>query len=124
MPDDAAPVAPEILKTVAAACEIWAKRLLDKSRKNPLLFYRDLKVGTFDLGPHPKAVARLLDGKKISAGDLRPSSTASTALRAGSGSVSGPSAGLLDGKEVRAPVRQRLRAIQLKAQSNLDEKGL
>lgn len=120
MPDETPPVAPEILRLVTAACEIWAKRLLDKSRKNPLLFYRDLKAGTFDLEPHPKALTKLLDWKKISADDLKPSSAASTVPP----TVSGSSAGLKYGKGERDPVRRRLRAIQRKAQSNLEEKGL
>ena len=39
----------QIQRLVDAACEIWIQRLIDKSRANPLLFYRDLKAGALDL---------------------------------------------------------------------------
>lgn len=40
---------PEIRRIVDAARGVWMRRLIDQSRANSLLFYRDLKVGTLDL---------------------------------------------------------------------------
>ena len=40
---------PEIRRIVDAARGVWTRRLIDHSRANSLLFYRDLKVGTLDL---------------------------------------------------------------------------
>jgi len=39
--------------------------LIDHSRANSLLFYRDLKVGTLDLTAETEAVDRLLAGEKL-----------------------------------------------------------
>jgi hypothetical protein len=40
---------PEIRHIVDAARSVWTRRLIDYSRTNSLLFYRDLTVGTLDL---------------------------------------------------------------------------
>ena len=56
---------PEIRRIVAAARDVWTRRLIDHSRANSLLFYRDLKVGTLDLTAEMEAVGRLLAGDKL-----------------------------------------------------------
>jgi len=46
---------------VKGACEGWIRKLIDPSRRNNLLFFRDLKLGTFDLSHAPQdALAALL----------------------------------------------------------------
>jgi very-short-patch-repair endonuclease len=78
----------------------WVKSLIDVSRRNNLLFYRDLKRGTLDITTaNPAALAGLLSGSRtrlielIANGD--PTDIAATALQ-----------------------------IQRRAQANLEERGL
>ena len=61
---------PEIRRIVDAACGVWTRRLIDHSRANSLLFYRDLKVGTLDLTAQKEAVGRLLAGDKLTVESL------------------------------------------------------
>lgn len=106
----------EIRRIVDAARGVWIRRLIDHSRANSLLFYRDLKVGTLNLTSEPQAVDRLLAGDKLtveslaSAGRNAESSDATTRSRAES--------------EARQKVRSALVALQRKALSNLEEKGI
>lgn len=106
---------------VLGARERWIRRLIDPSRNNSLLFYRDLKVGTLDLTELPEAADRLLGGKRVEIDDLvgqieppaaitNPSERAS-ALRE------------LEEEEHRR-VQRSLLAIQRKSLSNLEERGL
>jgi hypothetical protein len=46
-------VTPERREEVDKAREIWIKKLIDLSRRNNLLFYRDLQTGTLDLSEAP-----------------------------------------------------------------------
>jgi len=48
---------PAIRRIVDAARSVWIRRLIDQSRSNSLLFYRDLKVGTLDLSAYTELVA-------------------------------------------------------------------
>lgn len=78
----------------------WIKSLIDVSRRNNLLFYRDLKRGTLDLtNANPDVLTELLDGSKIRLTDLivtgDPTDIGTTALQ-----------------------------IQRRAQANLEERGL
>lgn len=61
---------PEIRCIVDAARGVWTRRLIDHSRANSLLFYRDLKVGTLDLTAETEAVGRLLAGDKLTVESL------------------------------------------------------
>ena len=56
---------PEIRRIVDAARGVWIRRLIDPSRSNSLLFYRDLKVATLDLTAAAEAVDRLLAGDAL-----------------------------------------------------------
>ncbi len=89
-------------RLVAAAREQWIRRLIDNSRNNSLLFYRELKVGTLDLTEQTAAVDALLQGRHVDLSSLQPPQD--------------------------APERQRLvhrlTAIQRKARENEEEKGL
>jgi hypothetical protein len=97
-------------------CDVWIRRLIDYSRANSLLFYRDLKVGTLDLTAETEAVGRLLAGDKLTVESLisagrytgSPDPVVRTRIEA----------------EARQKVRSALLAIQRKALSNLEEKGI
>lgn len=53
-------LSPERLKRVADACKAWISKLIDPSRRNNLLFFRQLKQGTLDLTSAPDATIALL----------------------------------------------------------------
>ena len=61
---------PKIRRIVDAARGVWTRRLIDHSRANSILFYRDLKVGTIDLTAEAEAVGRLLKGDTLTVGRL------------------------------------------------------
>ena len=56
---------------VEAARDAWIKRLIDPSRGNALLFFRDLKVGMLELPHDGEAVAELLSGGRVDLAGLR-----------------------------------------------------
>ncbi len=94
-------VDPEARRAVDAAREEWIKRLIDVTRANPLLFYKELKVGTLELTQVPDTVRRLLLGQVVRTRDL--------------GSEKEDEA-----REVRA----RLLALHRRAILNEEEKGI
>jgi very-short-patch-repair endonuclease len=117
-PDEGSPPtgAPDSLRreTVTTAVDRWAERLIDLSRRNNLLYYRELKTGTLALSAaRPNARAALdafLSGKAVPVRDLLP-----------------PPTGLPDADEERtiaATNRAKVREIQRRALTNLEEKGL
>lgn len=107
---------PEIRRIVDAARGLWTRRLIDHSRANSLLFYRDLKVGTLDLSAESEAVGRLLAGDKL---------TAESLASAGRDAQSrDPVTRERAEAEARQKVRTALVALQRKALSNLEEKGI
>ena len=78
----------------------WIRRLIDLSRRNNLLYYRDLKNGTLDLtAADPTAMQALLSGEAVSLSRLLPEA---------------------DQTRTAAVAREVFR----RAQSNLEEKGL
>lgn len=87
-------------ETVERAADQWAKELTDESGRNPLLYYRELKVGTLGLDEAtPSVRKRLLDGKKVQAKKLFPSELFDDALR-------------------------RIRAVNRRATVNYEERGI
>ncbi len=107
---------PELRRIVDAACRVWTRRLIDHSRANSLLFYRDLKVGTLDLTAETEAVGRLLAGEKLTVASL---------VSAGRYAESpDPVVRTRAEAEARQKVRSALVALQRKALSNLEEKGI
>ena len=55
------PLPPERVAKVDAARKEWIAKLVDLSRRNNLLYFRDLKVGTLDLtGASPDGLQALL----------------------------------------------------------------
>ncbi len=103
-------------RRVDAAREVWIRRLIDHSRANSLLFYRDLKVGTLDLTAETAAVDRLLAGEKLTVESL-----VSAGRYAG---IPDPVIRARAEAEARHKVRSALVALQRKALSNLEEKGI
>ena len=106
---------PEIRRIVDAARGVWTRRLIDHSRANSLLFYRDLKVGTIDLTAETEVVGRLLAGDTLTVERLaspgRHAESPDPVVRARAEA------------EARQKVRGALVALQRKALSNLEEKG-
>lgn len=100
MTDSPNPIDPERLAAVERAREGWIRRLIDTSRRNNLLYFRDLKVGTLDLSGHSSdGMAELLVGEVITLSRLLPDS---------------------DPVKLAAQAKEIVR----RAVSNLEEKGL
>jgi len=106
----------EVRGIVDAARGKWIRRLVDHSRNNSLLFYRDLKVGTLDLTSETEAVRRLLEGKQLTIDALVSEGPRTE--------DSDPVVRSQAQDEARRRVRNALVAIQRKALSNLEEKGI
>ncbi|MDF2631052.1 MAG: hypothetical protein K0R39_4883, partial [Symbiobacteriaceae bacterium] len=85
---------------VDRARTLWVKRLIDLSRRNNLIYFRDLKNGTLDLSAADRTVLdELVAGRSVSLSQLLPGT---------------------DPVKTAASARE----IGRKAQSNLEEKGL
>jgi hypothetical protein len=106
----------EIRRIVDAARNVWTRRLVDHSRANSLLFYRDLKVGTLDLTDELDAVNSLLLGKALSVESLVPAGRYAE--------LSDPVAREQAKAETLRDTRRALVALQRKALGNLEEKGI
>jgi len=107
---------PELRRIVDAARGVWMRRLIDHSRANSLLFYRDLKVGTLDLSSEKDAVDRLLAGIPLTVESLFSANK--------DVENSDPAERTRAEREARQRVRNALIAIQRKALGNLEEKGI
>ena len=98
VPPDASP-----LELVERAKEVWKGQLVDLGGRNTLLYYRDLKVGTLDLGPDFGAndvrVDELLSSRPVALSDIF-------------------------GEERRPDAAKRARTIRAKATENFEERGL
>ena len=106
----------DIRDFVQAASRIWVRRLIDYSRSNSLLFYRELKVGTFDLTPYKGASEKLLAGDALTVEQLlgmRPRQQQRD-----------PVARERAEEEARQKIRTVLVALRRKALGNLEEKGI
>ena len=95
--------APDLGPVVSAARDLWVKKLIDLSRRNTLLFFRDLKLGMLDLASDSDAVRDLIAGrevdlKELAQSELRPREPKQTA--------------------------QALATVVRKAVSNREEKGI
>jgi len=87
-------------KAVDQAREGWIRRLIDLSRRNNLLYYRDLKSGTVDLSAaDPEAMVSFLHGEPVTLTRILP-----------------------DADQV--VTNARLQEIRRRALGNLEEKGL
>jgi very-short-patch-repair endonuclease len=106
----------ETLRIVDAAREVWIRRLIDHSRANSLLFYRDLKVGTLEITQQEEALRRLLAGDTLRVKDLLP--------RLSGDAERDPARRERELLEARNRIQHALIAIQRKALGNLEEKGI
>ncbi len=87
-------------EAVLSASKVWASQLIDVGGRNTLLYYRDLRVGTLDLGDaDPAVLAQFLDGKTVRLSKL----------------FSG---------ERLSEVARRARTVAAKAKENFEERGL
>ena len=91
------------VKLVAQAVKVWTGELVDLGGRNTLLYYRDLKQGTLDLGPHSDAYSVAVD-------DLLSSRPTRLSNLFGAISI--------------GPATRRARTIKAKATENLEERGL
>lgn len=99
-PDPGKGVSPSRRHRIEAARDVWIARLMDTTRRNNLLYFRDLQTGTLDLSAADEgALRRLFNGEKVPLSRLVP-----------------------QGRDAKAGVK--LREIVRKAQANLEEKGL
>ena len=106
----------DIRAFVQAASRIWARRLIDYSRSNSLLFYRDLKVGTFDLTPYKGVLEKLLAGDALTAEQI-------VGMRSRQ-QHRDPVARQRAEEELRQKIRTVFVALRRKALGNLEEKGI
>lgn len=100
----------ERARLVNAACETWIRRLVDHSRNNTLLFFRQLTVGTLDIA-QDELVRTLLAGGRTALQQIAAAQTSEDADRD-------------EAEKVRTEVRRKLVSIQRKALSNSEERGL
>ncbi|HYN82106.1 MAG TPA: AAA domain-containing protein [Gemmatimonadaceae bacterium] len=105
---------------VGHASDIWIRRLIDDTRANSLLFYRDLQVGTLDLTADPLVLANLLRGDKLSVEQIvnplivrDPADPPDTIAQQRKVIL-----------EKRASATKALTAIRRKAKANMEEKGI
>ncbi len=90
----------ERLAAVERVRSAWIRRLIDLSRRNNLLYYRELKTGTLDLSNgNNKALDELLAGKTVTLTRLLPQA-----------------------EELK--VAEQVQQIRRRAITNLEEKGL
>ena len=88
-------------RKVEAAIRSWTNQLVDLGGRNTLIFYRDQRSGTLDLGTlPPPAIQTLLRGERIDV------------------------AAMFQAQEVRADVLRRLRRVQSKSRESLEEQGV
>ena len=102
MPPPPAP-APSLAALLATAREKWVKKLIDPSRNNGLLFFRDLKVSMLDLPVESPCLTKLLAGDPVTIREL-----------AAGGCKNGD----------KRLIASSLDAVRRKALSNKEEKGI
>jgi very-short-patch-repair endonuclease len=106
----------DIRAFVQAASRIWVRRLIDYSRSNSLLFYRDLKVGTFDLTAYKGVLEKLLAGDALTVEQI-------VGARARQ-QQRDPVARERAEEELRQKIRTVFVALRRKALGNHEEKGI
>jgi hypothetical protein len=105
-PASAIPISPERLAKVDQARHAWIRKLIDLSRRNNLLFFRELKVGTLDLsGADPDVIRALLQTEKTNDDSGEPLSKLVAIDRQSQAAAS-------------------LRSIADRARTNFEERGL
>jgi very-short-patch-repair endonuclease len=88
-------------EAVEKAVKVWTGQLVDLTGRNNLLYFRDLKVGTLDLGKAPQQLLfDVLAGKVVTLSRL------------------------FSEEEARADALRRARAVRNRAQEHFEERGL
>jgi len=102
-PGDSSPLDPARVVAVERAVDVWKGQLVDLGGRNTLLYYRDLSVGTLDLGPgacaQQGAVEELLGSRTVALSNMFD-------------------------EDRRANAAKRARTIRGKATENFEERGL
>ncbi|MDQ2912543.1 MAG: DUF4011 domain-containing protein [Chloroflexota bacterium] len=102
---------------VASARKTWTDRLVDLTRRNNLLFYRPLKLGSYDLEkPDPDAVLDILAGGAALLTRLVPAQDLDGTATAGEDPT--------DLAPAQLGAARRLVEVQRKATENFEERGL
>jgi very-short-patch-repair endonuclease len=117
----------ERIRLVDAAREEWIAKLIDLSRRNNLLYFRSLKVGTMEFtDADPDELGALLRGEAVPVMDLVSDEDQERREEERSELAEGdePIAEVLRRKDLEQRVAVRLREIRRKALENLEEKGL
>lgn len=105
----AQPVDPVLRQKIELAVKEWVESLVDFTRNNNLLFYRDTKSTTLDLSEaDPNVLAQLLDGESVSFQDLFRRLD-----------LLGP-----DGEVLKKDIWNRIKKIQSKARENYEERSI
>ena len=92
---------PQRGELLRGATKVWAAQLVDLSARNNLLYFRDLKVGTLDVGGVPRELLfDVLVGKAVSLRRLFPD------------------------EDGRADAIKRARTVRNRAQEHFEERGL
>ncbi len=99
------PISADRLRKVEAARQQWIDKLIDPSRRNNLLFFRDLKVGTLDLSSVPADAMQAL-------------------LRSGSNGDEGVALSQLVRPPDLATATASVRELARRALANFEERGL
>jgi very-short-patch-repair endonuclease len=103
------PVDPVLRQKIEVAVKGWVESLVDFTRNNNLLFYRDTKTTTLDLSEaDPDILAQLLDGESVSFQDLFRRLD-----------LLGP-----DGEVLKKDIWNRIKKIRGKAQENYEERSI
>ena len=105
------PLSPERVAKVDAARQEWIRKLVDLSRRNNLLYFRDLKVGTLDLTAAPVGVLQ-----RLFQSGRAPDDGVSLAQLCGDADLFSP----IDATRAAASLKD----IAKRAASNFEEKGL
>ena len=88
-------------EVIGSATKVWTGQLVDLSARNNLLFYRDLKVGTLDLGDvRPDLLMDVLSGRTVALSRM------------------------FADEEARPAAVKRARAVRNRAQEHFEERGL
>ena len=102
-PGDSGSVGRGRVSLIGRAVKTWTGQLVDLGRRNTLLYYRDLKQGTLDIGPGTGA-------NIVAVGDLLSSRT----MRLSS----------MFGDVALTAAARRARTVKAKATENYEERGL
>ena len=113
-----APVTSALRQAIEKLRSTLSAKLIDLSRNNPLLYYRDLKVARLELpAPTTPAIAALLAGETLTRMQLTVAPAAASPVPASSSTA-------IVGEAPIDALTTRLMAIRRKARENEEERGL